>query len=341
MTDDLDDTEDTLAPARRWSWVVYPLVALAVLCAVLGVWWNREPAQFDVRTAAAARVGQPAERLVRGAVTTATLVEVIERMLHKPGGYLTNDRLPPGLLMDDMPNWEWGVLVQARDLAVALRNDLSRSQTQSTEDVDLVAADNHLRIDSTSWMFPTAETEYQDAADRLVDYMRHLSAEDRSETQFYARADNLRNWLALVEKRLGDLSQRLGASVGQARVNTDLAGEPGAERATSAPGEITVQTPWLELDDVFYEARGASWALLHFLRAMEVDFASVLEKKNALVSLRQVIRELEGTQATLWSPMVLNGDGFGVLANHSLVMASYLSRANAAVIDLRLLLERG
>ena len=29
------------------------------------------------------------------------------------------------------------------------------------------------------------------------------------------------------------------------------------------------------------------------------------------------------------SPMILNGSGFGLMANHSLVMASYISRANA------------
>lgn len=102
-----------------------------------------------------------------------------------------------------------------------------------------------------------------------------------------------------------------------------------------------VKTPWHQLDDVFYEARGASWALLHFLRAIERDCASVLEKKNARVSLRQIIRELESTQEALGSPIILNGGGFGFTANHSLVMASYISRANAAVIDLRMLLERG
>ncbi|MCF3997434.1 DUF2333 family protein, partial [Pseudomonas aeruginosa] len=42
-----------------------------------------------------------------------------------------------------------------------------------------------------------------------------------------------------------------------------------------------------------------------------------------------------------WSPMVLNGSGYGILANHSLVMANYISRANAAVIDLRQLLSQG
>jgi hypothetical protein len=67
----------------------------------------------------------------------------------------------------------------------------------------------------------------------------------------------------------------------------------------------------------------------------------VLEKKNARVSLQQIIRELEATQQTIWSPIVLNGSGFGLFANHSLVMASYISRANAGIIDLRELLAKG
>ena len=102
-----------------------------------------------------------------------------------------------------------------------------------------------------------------------------------------------------------------------------------------------IKTPWLEIDDVFYQARGTSWALIHFLRAAEFDFADVLEKKNATVSLRQIIRELEATQETVFSPIILNGSGFGLVANHSLVMASYISRANAAIINLRELLAEG
>ena len=92
---------------------------------------------------------------------------------------------------------------------------------------------------------------------------------------------------------------------------------------------------------MFYEARGATWALIQFLSAVEVDFADVLAKKNATASLQQIIRELETTQETIWSPMILNGGGFGFVANHSLVMASYISRANAAIIDLRELLSQG
>ena len=125
------------------------------------------------------------------------------------------------------------------------------------------------------------------------------------------------------------------------RLNTDLAGDAEAEQSTETSNQVQVKTPWTEIDDVFYEARGASWALAHLLRAVEIDFESVLEKKNALISLRQIIRELEATQESVWSPVILNGSGFGLFANHSLVMASYISRANAAVIDLRNLLDQG
>jgi hypothetical protein len=102
-----------------------------------------------------------------------------------------------------------------------------------------------------------------------------------------------------------------------------------------------IKTSWWRIDNEFYEARGASWALLHLLKAIEVDFADVLQRKNATVSLQQIIRELESTQQTIWTPMVLNGSGFGMLANHSLVMANYISRANAALIDLTELLAQG
>jgi|TARA_B110000908_G_C10030668_1_gene347242 hypothetical protein len=243
--------------------------------------------------------------------------------------------------MDNIPNWEYGVLIQVRDLSRALRKDFSRSQSQSTEDTDLAIAEPQFNFDSESWMLPSSEGEYRTGVDGLKSYLDRLSDSQQSQAQFYARADNLTRWLGDVETRMGSLSQRLSASVGQKRLNTDLAGDASATQSTSAASELEIKTPWSKIDDVFYEARGASWALIQLLRAVEVDFKSVLEKKNALVSLRQIIRELESTQETLWSPMVMNGSGFGLVANHSLVMASYIARANAGIIDLRGLLTQG
>ncbi|MGR8947822.1 MAG: DUF2333 family protein, partial [Gammaproteobacteria bacterium] len=295
------------------------VVTVIVVITLLMLIFDHRPEPFDVRVAATEHAAQANHELATGYLTVATTRQLITTLLDKRGGYLSNDVTPPAILMDNAPNWEWGVLVQIRDMVVTLRNDLSRSQTQSTEHAALITADNRIRIDHEAWMFPSAEDEYRQAANALDEFLADLGNASENNAQFFARADNLRLWLAVIEKRLGDLSQRLGASVGQVRINTDLAGEPAAEQATTAPEVIVDRTGFFEIDDNFYEARGATWALLHLLRAAEQDFRSVLQKKNALVSLRQVIRELEGTQDTVWSPVILNGTGFGFVANHSLV----------------------
>lgn len=317
------------------------LILYFLIAGVVGMYWSIAPPAFDVREKSQELLAQHGGTPVTGTATMGTLIAVTETLLDKRGGFLHNDRLPPGVWLDNIPNWEYGVLIQVRDLSRAMREVLSRSQSQSTEDVDLAIAEPNFNFNADSWMLPASESEYRKGLKHAHRYFRRLSDAQAEDAQFYARADNLRYWLNSVESRLGSLSQRLGASVGRTRLNTDLAGDDSARQSTATPDEMDVQTPWMEIDDVFFEARGTAWALIQFLKAVEIDFADVLLKKNAQVSVRQIVRELEGTQETVWSPMILNGDGLGVLANHSLVMASYISRANAAIIDLRDLLSQG
>lgn len=340
-----EEIEDKpVAKPRLQAAVNKALSGLAVFTLVLtalGWWWDTEPKHFDVRTTALATANAKQQQMVTGYITTTTVIELADTLLSKRGGYLSNDLLPPGAWMDNIPEWEFGVLTLLRDTARVYRNDFSRSQSQSTEDPDLAEAEAKFFFDNNSWLLPQSEDQYREGIDYFQSYRDRLANPTEANAQFYARADNLQQWLAAVETRLGSLSQRLSASVGKRQLNTDLAGDSAASQSTSSPNEQIVKTPWLHIDNVFYETRGFTWALIHMLNAIDNDFADVLDKKNARVSLKQITRELEPTQETLWSPMVLNGDGFGPLANHSLVMASHISRANAAIIDLRTLLTQG
>jgi hypothetical protein len=336
-----DDLSNPNARSQIIKTARFIIIAIILIFTLLILWMNRIPDQFDPVEHAIQMATSKQQNVVTGYTSTATVIALANTLLNKPGGYLSNDVTPPSIWMDNVPNWEFGVLVQIRDFSRALRNDISRSQSQSLEDEDLAFAEPQFNFNSNSWLFPPSEHEYKKGIAALESYLARLSSEQQTDAQFYARADNLADWLAIVEKRLGSLSQRLTASVGQIRINTDLAGDSAAQQSTSSSAEIVAKTPWLQIDDVFYEARGTSWALIHLLKAMEHDFSTILKKKNALVSLRQIIRELESTQDTVWSPMILNGSGFGMRANHSLVMASYISRANAAMIDLQALLNRG
>lgn len=321
--------------------ITLAVLAVLVLSCLFMLWLDHEPEPFDVTARAEVRAERNGHERVNGYVTAATLIEVMDTLLHKRGGYLNNDVMPPWSLLDNIPNWEAGVIVQARDMARTMRNDFSRSQTQSGEDPDLAVADPQFSFDYSSWILPSTEGEYRKGIRALKSYLDRLGDPDKGDARFYDRADNLREYLSLVEKRLGNIGQQLSASVGERRLNTDLSGDPNPHASSAGSGEVSVRTPWLEIDDVFYQARGTTWALMHFLGALEVDFASVLDNKNARTSFAQIIRELEASQKPLWSPMVLNGGGFTVFANHSLVMANYVARANAAVIDLRRLLEQG
>lgn len=321
-------------------WLKVALLAAFFILAVLIVWgWfkSQEPDAFEVNQQALTNVAaQDAE--ISGVATTVSLLSIMEAVLD---GYVSNDVFPPGVWLDNRANWEFGALVQVRDLSKALREAFSRSQSQSVEDKSLMVADPLFNFDNTSWIMPNTEKEYRTGMKHVQNYLTRLVDDDRHSAQFYARADNLNYWLATVESRLGSLSQRLSASVGQRRLNIDLAGDSAAKQSTSAPAEMEIKTPWFEIDDVFYETRGSAWALIHILKAIELDFADVLAKKNAAVSVQQIIRELEATQQAVFSPVILNGSGFGVLANHSLVMGSYIARANAAIINLRELLAQG
>ena len=328
--------DETQVPRKRWGRRIgIPFVLLLVLLSIVSWYWSRQPALLWVNEKT------PTGAEVVGYATADTLVRIVDTVLDKPGGYLTNDIFPPGVVLDNIPNWERGVMQQVKDVASTLRNHYSRSQSQSSQDVDLEKAEPEFFFNPNRWMLPTVESHYEKGARYVEAYRDRLADPGNQNAQFYARADNLREWLVVVEQRLGNYSQTLSSSVGESRVNMDLAGDPAAENSTPRPSNINEKTPWLKIDDRLFEARGYAWALIAFMRAAEFDFGGVLEQKNAEVSLRQIIRELEASLAPLRSPIVLNGSGYGMFANHSLVMASYLSRANAGVINLRELLDQG
>lgn len=324
-----------------WKIILSFLIGVFFFFYALGVYWSFEPEQIDLRASVKEDALANKEKPVVGYTTTTALIRMAETLLDKPGGYLANDAMPPSVFLDNMPSWELGALEMIRDMALAMRQEFSRSQSQSKENVFLKVAQPQFNIDHTSWAIPSAESEYRKAIAELYKYRSHLSDASKQSNQFYARADNLRDWINEVTKRLGSYSQRLSASVGKEQFNIDLAGDKQAQQSTLASNDMQLKTSWWKIDDEFYEARGACYVLLHFLKAIEIDFNDVLINKNARVSVQQIIRELESSQEDIWSPMVLNGSGFGVLANHSLVMANYISRANAALIDLNDLLSQG
>lgn len=275
-----------------------------------------------------------------------TMSELIDNLLNKPGGFISNDKIPPFVLLDDMPNWEKGVLSVLRENALQIRRHFTRSVgAQSVEDIDAVKGQTNLNIDSDSWMFPSVEGwwwsvgRYEIARDHYRNLVERLTDDDTRDGNFYARATSLSDALDAYNRILGSLSQRLGASVGGISLPSTTNDKTATEAKTTVIEEV--KTEWSEIDDVFWEAQGAVWALEELFDALQYDFHSVLVDKNAVLTITQIREELKRAQEVVLFPITLNGDGYGLYSNHSLILASYISRASATIIDLRRLIDNG
>ncbi|MBB3140114.1 DUF2333 family protein [Halomonas organivorans] len=292
-------------PQYGWLWkpllaalVIYLLVALG-----LGIWWSRTPALESGQEAS------PAADAVPGTATLDGLSGLVVTLLDKPGGYLRNDLAPPGLWLDNMPAWELGVLSQARRLSQAL------PAMAGGDTAALGAVQMQLEGDSRDWFYPSTEHRLRQARAGLAAYREALSGGDDG---FAAGGQGIAPWLVGVAQGLDDLGRRLSASVGSPEALADLDLE-----AEGLPRE----TPWYRVDNVFFEARGQTWALHRLLTAVGRDRAEWLEDAGLAARWGMLVAELERSQRRLWSPVVLNGSGFGIFANHSLVMANHVLRA--------------
>ena len=240
----------------------------------LGWYWSGEPDLFDVREQTAKILDNRKPWWV-----LPPLQPWFRLWIHcwiSPAG-TSNDLMPPGVLLDNIPSWEFGVLVQVRDLSKAMREAFSRSQSQSTEDADLAIAEPRFHIDHRmggAWPNPNMP---RGGSTFFAIWTGCKTPRPTTPNFLPGRTTCATGWE--LETRLGSLSQRLSASVGQRRINTDLSGDAAGRQSTQAADEVVVKTSWMKIDNVFYEARGTTWALLHFLRAIEVDFGSAGAQK--------------------------------------------------------------
>ena len=112
---------------------------LVLVARAEGLWVNESPAA-GVRVA--------------GFSTVDTLISVTGTLLDKPGGYLATTSCRPACGSTTFRAGSSARSCRCRDLAKVLRNDYSRSQSQSIEEIDLSEAEPLLNFDANSWILP-------------------------------------------------------------------------------------------------------------------------------------------------------------------------------------------
>lgn len=327
---------------------------LVILTIVWCMYVSRMPLVFDVNERAVQRalerghIESEDQPLVTGYTTVSTTLELTDWLLKKPGGFLHNDRIMPNAyLIDNMPNFELGVVNELRDTVEAFRMIFSRPRAQSIELPYLIDAHRFYSFQPDSWMIPPSEAQYRTGRRHVETYLEAIVAGGEGSGLFVSRQDALERYLKTRADRLGSFSVLLRAASpdGYAfnpKVETQNLATTFDPIHPEYQGNILRDvTPWHKRDDIFYEVRGSVYVMYHVMLALRTDFEGELNDKRAMGQMNRILSELHAASQPLVCPVVLNGSEFGFFHNHSLTAAAHIAKAHVAVNDLRVLLRGG
>ncbi len=331
------------------------LSGLAILIVTVCMYISRIPPVFDVDARARVRAmemghidADSTRRLPTGYTTVATTIELAEWLLDpRRGGYLSNDRFSPAIFVDNICNFEYGMVIQLRDFVHSLRQDFSRSRAQSLEREELIEAEARFNFNHNSWIIPSTESQYREGIKFLEIYLEAIAKSGPESRTFVARQDQLEGWLRRQQFRLGSFGFRMRQNATTYQFNPFLdrsdilreVGEEGESFLDQYDPDRT--THWRMRDDEFYEIRGSVYVMYHTMLALRTDYESILNDFNGMGLMNRILSELYAASKPMVSPVVLNGSEYGFVHNHSLTMAAHVTKAHLAIQDLRILLRGG
>ena len=308
--------------ARKYRGIILVvLIALFIFVVVVMILNSRKPDPLAL---------QDADKKVKGAHFIRTNQALVENMTTN---WMPNDVFWPTVFLDNMPNFQIGLLEVVRYNVRVLRDNLSRMRTTDKLDPDAEAAFTALSNDPYKWWFPSAESKWKVANTHLnAYYENHVSGK----SHFYARADNLVELLNQYLSLMGGVNTRL---INAPRdIKATLAVEEGEGKAGPRT-LVDIDIPWRQIDDNFYYAQGVAYALYESFRAIRVDFVDVLTDKNSVQLVDKILEVLGRCQ---FEPLIVfNGDPGSIFANHSLNLSGVFNDARQKINSLTVALMQG
>ncbi len=309
-------------PGRNWRPLAYVLLIGLVLFVVVVMAINSVKPDHITLGKLDARV--------KGAAFVKTNQILIEQLYKN---WLPNDIFWPTVFLDNMPNFQIGELEVVRYNVRILRDNLSRMRTTDKLDPSAEAAFTALSNDPYKWWFPSAESKWRLAHQKLEDFYRDLKA---GKSFFYPRADNLAELLSQYASLMGGVNTRLINAPGDVERVLSVE-EAGKGQKGSALVEVNI--PWYKVDDNFYYAQGVAYALYESFKAIRIDFIEILKDKN---SLKLVDKILENLKRCYFEPLIVfNGDPDSIFANHSLNLSGVFNDARQKINSLIVALKQG
>lgn len=222
----------------------------------------------------------------------------------------------PAYILDNMPNFQVGIIKAVRDAARGVKKISSNNPDQF---YDAKEAYENLRYSPYIWLLskvstfniaPSSNTQYRKARKALRQYNKDGS--------FTATAPDLEYFLAQMGHSLRKLAQK----------NEEQIIEHSAD--------------WFdnEADNRFYHNRGYAFAAWQIAAALGVDYKDVLVQKDVYTEWTHLISSLQ--KAAEFAPLIVrNAEPDSLSApNHLIVQSYYLIRAHGAAENIRVSLVK-
>lgn len=318
MTDPLLDAP--APPRSRWrhAWRAgIALVLVALLYYPLGMLWYHD---IDDDTSFVLPQG---EMPAGGSQAAAMAAALIDREVNGKAWVANDPWFLPSSLLDNMPNYQMGMVGALGRFAFELTDQLGRSRGSSQADPDLQEAAGLLQYSGTKWVFdlstslwPTAtsEEQYRRARVALRKYNERLAA---GNAVFDRRADNLIAALDRFSLDLGSSSAVLDRHIHEHGGFFDR-----------------------DADDLFYGIKGQSYAYCLIFRELKVDFAQLIRDRDVGRVYDQAVESMCAA-ARLDPVIVMNGAADGwVVPNHLTSLGFYILRSRTQLREIVQVLMR-
>ena len=297
----------------RWWWrVLLAVIVLLALYYPIGMLWLNKIDDDP---------GFAAPELFRangGSAAVAIAAALIDREVNQHSWVANDPFFMPGAALDNMPNYQMGILAAVARFAFELTDQIGRARGSSQTDRDLQEAAGLLQYSGTKWVFdfktslaPTAsaEAQYRRAIRVLLAYNRRLA---EGQAVFERRADNL---MATIDRFALDLGNS------SAVLDRHIAEHSGQFIDTQA-------------DDLFYSVKGQLYAYYLLLHELGQDFDRVIKEKELGGTWANMLDSLK-TAATLHPLVIINARPDSLLMpSHLAVQGFYLLRARTQMREI-------
>lgn len=286
---------------RRVGWGLAAVVVLVLLYYVGGaIYFHR--IDDDPSFGTTGELPQGASRAV------AIAADLIEREVDVNRWVANDPAFQPAWILDNMPNYQMGIVYAVSRFAVELTDQLARVRGASQVDPDADAAAGRLKYPGDIWFLewsstpvqPSSESQYRRAVEDLRRFNQRLVT---GQAVFERRADNL---IATLDR---------------------VAADTGGSSAALFEHIDAAATAWLDFtaDDLFYANKGRIYAYSLLLRGLGEDFAGVIAERNAQRNWGELVRTFQiaaalqplvvsnGALDSMWRPNHLGAQGFLLL----------------------------